>query len=401
MNIFRYIKQRGLKTTLQVIYRYKINELLEKILGCFLKHKPLKDIICIESHNDFDCNGGPFYEYLIKNGYNKKYKIVWYLKNPYHKSLPNNVDKVYLSKPSIKKSYYKYMAKYFISDNNCEAKLRKDQVSLHLGHGAIALKNTKGMLPIPSDLDYITCPSEEYKHYFAYKFILDEDDPKLIYTGYPVHDILYGNDPGDLHKLTNFKYNKVILWMPTFRKGGGFGRNDSNVEQALGIPLIKDIEEFNVLNAYLAKNNCLLIIKIHPMQDMSVLHIKDTSNIKVLTGKSVKELGIDNYRLMKDTDALISDYSSSSYDYLHLNRPIGYVFDDLENYKLGLIVDDLDHYIAGDKIMNFQDMQHFIDKIVEEKDDKKNEREELLKRLFTYRDGHSCERIVKLLGIEI
>lgn len=46
----------------------------------------------------------------------------------------------------------------------------------------------------------------------------------------------------------------------------------------------------------------------------SELLMKCTSeNISNLTGDTVKQLDIDNYRLLKDADALISDYSSIVY----------------------------------------------------------------------------------------
>ena len=81
----------------------------------------------IESHNDFDCNGGAFYEYLLRNGYNKKYKIVWLLKNPSLKpdSLPQNVECVPLFKPSFKKDYFVWVAKFFTFDNTVISKRRK------------------------------------------------------------------------------------------------------------------------------------------------------------------------------------------------------------------------------------------------------------------------------------
>ena len=41
--------------------------------------------------------------------------------------------------------------------------------------------------------------------------------------------------------------------MPTFRKGGGYDRQDSESIGALGIPLIKDLEEYNKLNEFLIR----------------------------------------------------------------------------------------------------------------------------------------------------
>ena len=94
MKIVSYLKKNGLKHTFDVIYMYKIDIIIQKVIKVFFGRKPLQDIIVIESHNDFDCNGGAFYNYLIKNEYNKKYKIVWAIKHPEGVShvLPENVD---------------------------------------------------------------------------------------------------------------------------------------------------------------------------------------------------------------------------------------------------------------------------------------------------------------------
>ena len=109
MNILKYISQNGIKHTVEIIYIYKIDIVIQKVCGVFLRKKPLKDIIVIESHNDFDSNGGAFYNYLIKNGYNRKYKIVWAIKHPeaVPQELPENVDWYAEYKPGVKKNYYK------------------------------------------------------------------------------------------------------------------------------------------------------------------------------------------------------------------------------------------------------------------------------------------------------
>ena len=81
MNPIKYLQENGVKRAMKVLYDYKLELLLEKIVFVFTKHKNLNDVIMIESHNDFDCNGGAFYNYLIKNGYNKKYKLLgWFEK---------------------------------------------------------------------------------------------------------------------------------------------------------------------------------------------------------------------------------------------------------------------------------------------------------------------------------
>ena len=191
----------------------------------------------------------------------------------------------------------------------------------------------------------------------------------------------------------------MILCMPTFRKGGGYHRNDSRKEQKLGIPLIETQEQYLKLNNYLAENDVFLIIKIHPKQDLENLKIKDESNIKVLTGETVKKLEIDNYALMKCADALISDYSGAAYEYLQLDRPIGYVLDDVNDYIAGFVVEDIHTLIAGAEIYNFEQLESFIVNVVSENDSFKERREKIRNYIYEYHDANSSKRLVELLGL--
>lgn len=90
--VIRYIKKNGIRRTIQVINEYKLDKAVNKLVALITKNIPLKDYIVIESHDDFDCNGGAFYDYLIEHGYNKKYKIIWMLK---HKK-PQNLPEMYM-----------------------------------------------------------------------------------------------------------------------------------------------------------------------------------------------------------------------------------------------------------------------------------------------------------------
>lgn len=147
--------------------------------------------------------------------------------------------------------------------------------------------------------------------------------------------------------------------MPTFRKSVDFSRMDSTSELALGVPILKDRESCNELNTFLAANNALLIVKIHPMQDLTTVKIKDMSNILVLDANTVKQRGVDNYHLMKDVDALISDYSSAAYDFLHADKPIAYTLDDAEDYKLGFLFENPLDYMPGHIVYNQEEFIGF------------------------------------------
>lgn len=401
MKPIKYLQKNGVKRFLKVLWQYKIEIIFEKFVYIFTKSKPLQDKILIESHNDFDCNGGAFYNYLIDQGYNKKYKIIWLVRKKVNNKLPKNVSTVPLLAPSLRKAYHICTAKYVTYDCEGINKLRYDQKVVYCSHGAGGLKKAKGKLFIPDNVDYILVQSERYAPIQAEQWSLNWQDKRIVFIGYPAHDIFFTESKSELVKITKKNYKKVILWMPTFRKAVGQNRNDSTKEQKFGIPLIDSICEFNGLNEQLKSKNIYLIIKIHPKQDVSDLALCDMSNIKILTGEMVKKLNIDNYRLMKCADALISDYSGAAYEYLQLNRPLGYVLDDINEYKLGFVVDDIKKLIAGHEIYNMEDLKRFIDDVENDNDKYKNKREKLRDYIYQYHDGNSSERLANLLGINL
>ncbi len=403
MKLISYIKENGIRGTIEAIFQYQIDKYILKIIRVLFRKRPLQDIIVIESHNDFDCNGGAFYSYLIREGYNKKYKIVWLLKCPKRKmkDIPENVVCVPLFRPSVRKVYYLWVASFFTFDNYTLEKQREEQKFFYLTHGAGGLKNVKGLLNLPEWVDYILVQSEEYAPIEAEQYSLEYPNKKFVCLGYPSHDILLSNRIDEISKLTKGQYDKVILWMPTFRKGGGTGRNDSFAEYPMGIPLLSNETEYEGLNDFLKALNILLIIKIHPMQELEDLRVVDKSNIIVLTGVSVKELGVDNYRLMSCADALISDYSGVAYDFLQLDRPIAYIMDDANEYKLGFVVDDIDRLIAGNKIFTLEELKMFIKDVSINNDKYADCRKKLRDYIYKYHDDRNCERLAKFMGLTL
>lgn len=395
MKLVLYIKKNGLKHTFSIIYQYKVDLVIRKVMNIFLKNKQLKNIIVIESHDDFDSNGGALYEYLIRNGFNKKYKIVWLLKHKIPKNLPENVEAYHLYRPSIKKDYCICLAKYLTADNTITDKVRKEQKSYYLSHGAVGFK--KCDCAIPQSVDYVLMPSKIIAPISVINYKLPFPDKRLIYVGYPVHDYLYQPSCCEKRKITDKEYNKMIIWMPTFRKGGGFKRNDSSIEQKLGVPLFKDYDSYERFNDFLKSLNVLLVIKIHPMQNLENLKISSLSNIEVLTGERVKKLKIDNYRLLVDSDALISDYSSIAIEYLHIDKPLAYVLEDIKEY-VGFVVDP-HQLMAGTEIYTIDDMKEFIKTISNEKDYYRDERNALFNKIYKFHDGGSCKRLVEFMKL--
>lgn len=389
---------------IQGIKKYGIDYVLDRGIRVVLKlvtsHFKLKDVIIIESHNDFDCNGGAFYDYLIENNYNKRYRIVWLLKNKKPEKLPKNVYAYYIQKPSWSKNYYLCLARYLLSDCYITNKIRKDQISIYCTHGGCTFKNVKGNLVVPESVDYVLSPSETFDPFTCSNFSIPYPNTKMLHIGFPSDDKLFNTKENEFKKITEKEFKKYILWMPTFRKGGGIGRNDSEIELPMGVPLIENKNQLDWLNTLLSENNCLLVIKIHPMQDPETIkELHNKSNIIVLDGKSVKELNVDNYRLMASAHAFLSDYSSASYAYLQLNRPIGFVLSDMRYYKLGFSVDNIFDFMPGKWIYSIDDLVAFIKSVINDEDDYEKQRVELRDWIYEYADGNSCRRLAEFMNL--
>lgn len=398
MNLIGYLREKGIRHAFDTLVNYKINDAIENVLLCFYKNKPLKDIIIIESHNDFDSNGGALYDYLISNEYNKKYRIVWFLRNKCPKDLPENVEGYEYTGINLKRAMYHCTAKYIFSEHHVIPAVRDDQIAVFMRHGAGGLKNAANVMTLPHGFKYILGMSKSYAHIEKLERLFSDDDYKILYLGFPSHDSLFKNNSSELKKVTSQEFKKVLLWMPTFRKNVS-GRNDSTLESPLGIPLINTMEEYEKLNLLLKDKNCLLVIKIHPMQDLECLKISDQSNIRVLTGPNVKELNVDNYRLMSCCDAMISDYSGAAYDFLQLDRPIAYVLSDMDQYKLGFVVDNIHELVAGKEIYSLTDFFDFINSVASNEDEFKEKREKIRDFVYNYHDGDNSSRLVSYLGI--
>lgn len=406
MTIINKIKSIGIKECVNRILLGRIYPFLDKYLFLPISRllwnkSELKDYIIIESHNDFDSNGGAFYDYLIDNKLNDKYKVIWFIVNKAPKKLPQNVICIKHTIPSFKKWYYLLNSKWIICGHYMFPSIKDKQISVYVTHGCPFFKDVKGVINVPDNMTYTLCSSNSFKEDERKQFSIKESKKDSIkVVGLPIDYILMNDSKGDLRKITSKEYNKVFLWAPTFRQDQELSRLDSSLEFPMGVPVIKDEKEYEKLNTVLRNSNSLLLIKIHPVQNLSRIKIKNMSNIIILDKDYVKENDIDNYRLMKDVDAMIGDYSSMSIEFLHLNRPIAYCLDDINEYKRGFWMKDPISFMAGHLIYEFKDLLVFINDVLDNNDCYKEKRSDLLKRTYDFNDEHSCKRLCELLGIK-
>lgn len=379
-----------------------MKQILVKFMGFFMNSKKM----VLESIPDVGDNTGAFYNYLIDNKYNEKYKIIWRVNEPQKHKKYKNVKfyKIESGKKIKEKISYicgilhQMTAKYIIVCNRRLAKYNSKQIYFNFWHG-ILLKSLEGMDLISKDCDYFLCPSEFYKDIYIKHLNLQEE--KLVYLGGPRNDELFERDI-DMHEIfPNIIFDKTIMWMPTFRKQKNSNRIDSTKKFNLGIPIINSIQELDEINNYLKDNKILLLLKLHPAQDLSQIKVDSLSNIKILENEELTKHNIKLYNLVGNTDALITDYSSIYWDYMLLDKSIGFTIDDIEEYKetKGFVFDEPLNYMPGKHMKNIEDLKEYILEIHNEKDDYIEERRKINELVNKYRDNQNCKRIVEFLEL--
>lgn len=376
---------------------------ITKAIISFEKRLPLKDYIVFECESDMEDNPRAIYDYLINNKFNKKYHIIWIVNDVefcrknycnHNVAFINRHDNTNINR--IRLNYYLYRAKLFIfSHPYWFYKNKEKQFVLNTWHG-FGMKSflTNNSTDISKTFDMAIVPSQLCKDLFSEKW----PSEKLKVMEYPRQDYLLSGDKEELlQKITgeNVKYRKIIMCMPTFRQTKDWIDSEKNDEYALGV--INSIDELYSLNSFLAENNTLMIVKLHPLQNADLLKTDSLSNIIYISNEELFRKKIILYELLGCCDALLTDVSSVYNDFLLLDRPIGFFMDNFINYHRGYIVDNPIDYMPGSYIYNSQDLFDFIVNAVNERDTLSDDRNRIYDLMHCSRDNKNRQRLVEWL----
>lgn len=377
----------------------------EKNMDTIIAKQPLRNIVMFQGEGDNRENSLALYEYMSEHGMLRKYRIVWLCDHPKNFSHTRHVTfierNLYDGIPDLldiwKDKLYRHTARYLFYENKMIPKVREGQIAVYLKHGTFMLKNVKGKICVPKDADGAICTSRNYADLAAEQESVSKE--KLIICGSPRLDFLY-KQKNVLQALKLWEpEKKYILWLPTLRQSKTVVRNDVRQTAPLGIPLIKSKEELERLEKYLDKAGVKLVIKPHPHQDLSVYKIDAYKNIIFIPQDMLDRYDFTIHSLMRETEALISDYSSIAFDYMLLDRPIAYTVDDMEDYLIGFAVDNPFDYMPGEKMYVFEDMLKFVDDVKNGIDLYAEQRRKVRDYIHEYQDDKNSERFLKIMGM--
>ena len=310
-------------------------------------------------------------------------------------------DVILVEEKSLFNVYLSMTCKYVFSTHGSSlAGSSKLQTEVNIWHGVLYknIRMLRGERGIHADFTVGTSPLS-VKMFSAAFGVASES---VIISGYPRNDMMLRARKVKTeikrkvqHDLT--RYDKVIFWMPTFRrteeqgnKNGRFGMELDNPFQIDGF----DVASFNEL---LKEQNTLCLLKPHYFY-LTNKEFLQYSHILMIDDEWICKQQITLYELLACTDVLVSDFSSVIIDYILLDQPIVCFCTDLEEYKRtqGLYFDNIEDWLPTKLVQNQNDFFKLLRSILRTGTDPYAEkRRSLLKEFFTYSDANSSKRIAE------
>lgn len=302
-----------------------------------IKYKKTKqNLILFESNLGRNYSGNPraIYEEMLRRDLDKKYKIYWIYDKNTEFEVPGNVKKI------VRESYQylllTWQAKMWITDTRMMGYIIKNPNTKFImtWHGTplkklgldmddIFMANNRGIERYKASFwnhsrrwDYLVAPNEYSAKIFRNCFDFKKT---MLKTGYPRNDDLVNcNNQAYIDSLKD-KYHipknkKVILYAPTFRDDENTAKNKY---------VFNPHVNFDILYRAL-KKDYVFIVKYHYFI---------TSKVDWLRFKGfIVDIDTDIKDLYLMADIMMTDYSSTMFDYSILKRPMIFYTYDLEKY---------------------------------------------------------------------
>lgn len=367
-----------------------------------IRHLPIQDVMIFESHSDFCDNSRTLFDYMISQGFNQKYRMIWLVEHPeqFKEMKIPNVEFIDLNPKSLgaKISYYYNFAVArfaFFSHRAAPFKPDRGEVFMNLSHGT-CMKNTN-FVNTGHNADYVLYTSDYFKD--AYVANLGCTSEQLLPLGNTRNDLLFKKEPV-IHHLVSRPFEKVLVWMPTYRRHkNGMDTFTKSEKNQVGLPVLSSASDLLQLNEHLAGLDSLLLIKLHPAQNLADIKVTDLSNIRLLKNDDLDAKGVSLYSMLAESDALISDYSSVYVDYLLTDKPIAFTVDDMKDYSTGFFFEDPLSYMPGPHINDLTGFKDFIADVAASRDPFGPQRKAVNDLFNRYQDGRFSERVVEFLNI--
>lgn len=333
-------------------------------------------------------------DYIEKN--DEEAQIIWAFSKYYYDKVDCEHKKVIYG--SFRYYYYVISSKYYIT--NCYAPLmmikRKCQIMMQTWHGT-ALKrigydgqgsdhNRFVDFIRPNtykagarDIDYFTSGSSFMTSVYHRALNYPKE---IMEIGTPRNDIFFQNRPDAIQRVKDWVHvnsqTKLILYTPTFRPDFSFKYYD------VDLSFIKSYFE------KATKDKFVILVRLHPRM------MSKADEIDAFWGKNNifnATLYPDIQDLLYTADVLVTDYSSTMFDFMLSMKPVILYTPDKDTYNRGFYfdIDELPFIIAN----NNEELPLALENF--KKDEYIQKVSKFLERIGNAETGHATEKSYRLL----
>lgn len=339
MAIIEYLKVK----TRNAIRAYKEERLLEWIsmevtrltsrIFLLLPVKKNRIIYISFSGQQYSCNPKYLYEH-IKKEYPEKYECIWVFQNPEKMQHYIGSDRA-VERNTFAFYYYMATSGYIINNDDFFSGYqdRRRQVFLQSWHGGGAYKKVGNITlnrnfeikkPYFAKIDFYISSSRKFTEVQSEAYLLPRDI--FICTGMPRNTILLKDDPGVRGKVLDFfdvdDGSRLVLHAPTFR-----GLLDE-CHQGMNLDYMESVNYERLLQALNMRflGDWKLMIRMHHSYRGQGFPDEDNDAINASDYPDMQEL-------LATVDVLITDYSSSMWDFALTRKPAFLFAPDIDHYK--------------------------------------------------------------------
>lgn len=320
----------------------------------------------------------------------KKYgKVLYY--NTYRYKIMFTISDFIISSHADEYVYNPFGRSYKYIKNLCHFKY------VFLQHGVIKHDMSGWLNKFDRDFDIFIVSSKEEFDLVAKNEKCGYDDGVIKITGLARYDYLTSNDESD----------KTIMFAPTWRANLVGKLIPNTQERGYNIDF-KNSSFCKFYNKLFADEDLIKILKKYNYKVRFCLHPSLKNQVKDF------KLDNDNFILVKNINynkefcnnkLLITDYSSVSYDFAYLKKPIIYNVFDIDEFYKGHICSmgnyDIEKQGFGEVAKSYNELKKLIIKYIENECKIEKEYLDRINNYFHFHDQNNCKRIYEeILKIE-
>jgi len=274
----------------------------------------------------YGCNPKYIAQEILKRGL--EYDVVWFVKDM-NEEFPIGIRKVLIGR--IKAMYEVATAKIIITNvkNDLHLLKKRGQYIIQTWHGSYSSKFLEKEAVNTLSPNYISESQKNSKQtnlFLSNSRILSKCyresfwcDCEIMECGFPRNDMLFvKNSDEEIKRIKRTlglnDEDKIVMYAPTFRDNGN--------TKAYGIDCSGVLETLEKLGG-----NWYLLIRMHP----------NVSKTKYLFDFNEKIINVSDYTDMQElllvSDILITDYSSTVFEFSAMNKPTYIFATDIEEYQ--------------------------------------------------------------------